>query len=141
MNNSYILTLEDNPHPNDTNFIRERLAEYNHRQVGSDNHKALTIFLKNEANTIRGGIIGDTYWGWLYVEILWLAKTLRQRGYGRALLAAAEQQALKRGCRYAHLDTMSFQALSFYEKQGYVVFGKLQDLPIGHSRYFLKKAL
>jgi hypothetical protein len=39
------------------------------------------------------------------------------------------------------LDTMSFQALDFYLKLGYTVFGRLDDLPEGHSRIFLKKAL
>ncbi len=54
MNNSYTLIFEDNPHPNDTNFIRERLAEYNRRQVGSDNHKALAIFLKLAGKSPEG---------------------------------------------------------------------------------------
>jgi ribosomal protein S18 acetylase RimI-like enzyme len=73
--------------------------------------------------------------------VIWIHEALRRQGYGRALLAAAEEEARRRGCRYAHLDTMSFQALGFYEQQGYQVFGKLDDLPAGHYRYFLKKAL
>jgi hypothetical protein len=40
-----------------------------------------------------------------------------------------------------HLDTMSFQALPFYQKQGYTVFGILEDLPEGHRRYYLRKDL
>jgi hypothetical protein len=36
---------------------------------------------------------------------------------------------------------MSFQAQPFYEKQGYTVFGVLEDLPDGHKRIFLKKDL
>ncbi len=36
---------------------------------------------------------------------------------------------------------MSFQALPFYQKLGYTVFGQLDDLPIGHQMYFLQKAL
>jgi len=66
---------------------------------------------------------------------------LRGRGYGRELLAAAEQEAVRHGCRAAHLDTMSFQALPFYLKQGYTVFGELHDWPPGHARYFLQKSL
>lgn len=33
----------------------------------------------------------------------------------------------------------SFQALPFYQKQGYSVFGELPDMPPGHVSYFLKK--
>jgi hypothetical protein len=49
--------------------------------------------------------------------------------------------ALERGCRHAYLDTFSFQALGFYEKQGYAVYGQLENFPTGASRYFLKKTL
>ena len=40
-----------------------------------------------------------------------------------------------------HLDTFDFQAKEFYKKQGYVVFGKLDDCPENHCRYFMKKLL
>ena len=32
-----------------------------------------------------------------------------------------------------------FQALSFYQKLGYQIFGQLEDYPVGHTRYFLQK--
>jgi len=31
--------------------------------------------------------------------------------------------------------------LPFYDKYGYVVYGELEDMPIGHTRYSLKKKL
>jgi hypothetical protein len=34
---------------------------------------------------------------------------------------------------------MSWQALAFYERQGYTVFGVLDDFPPGHRKYFLAK--
>ena len=92
---------------------------------------------------IVAGLVGGTYWGWLYTEILWVTESLRGQGYGQSLLAAAEAEAVRRGCRSAHLDTMDFQALRFYEKQGYSVFAELEDIPAGsgHRRYSLKKRL
>ena len=51
------------------------------------------------------------------------------------------QEPLRRGCRHAHLDTFTFQALGFYEKHGYSVWGALDDLPPGFTRYFLRKDL
>jgi hypothetical protein len=36
---------------------------------------------------------------------------------------------------------MSFQALPFYLQAGYTVWGELVDMPVGHQRYFLQKAL
>ncbi len=55
------------------------------------------------------------------------------------MLRAAEQEAVKRSCLHAHLDTFDFQALPFYQKQGYEIFGQLEDYPVGHKRYFLQK--
>jgi len=55
------------------------------------------------------------------------------------LLEAAEQEAVKRGCRYAHVETHTFQAVDFYHKHGYIIFGELPDLPKGYTKYFLKK--
>ena len=53
----------------------------------------------------------------------------------------AEGEAKRRGCHGAHLDTLSSQALPFYQKLGYTVFGQIDDLPVGHARYYLKKSL
>jgi GNAT superfamily N-acetyltransferase len=99
------------------------------------------IFIRNPGGQILGGLLGDTYWGWLYVSILWIDERLRGQGYGEKLLAAAEQEAIRRGCSHAHLDTMSFQAQPFYEKHGYTVYGVLEDQPAGHKKIYLQKKL
>ncbi len=66
---------------------------------------------------------------------------MRGQSYGQRLLALAEEEARKRGAEYAYLDTLSFQAPEFYKKQGYEIFGTLEDFPKGHQRYFMTKAL
>ncbi|WP_272899885.1 GNAT family N-acetyltransferase [Tolypothrix bouteillei] len=48
-------------------------------------------------------------------------ESFRGEGYGDALLATAEQEAVKRGCQYVYLDTFSFQAPEFYRKQGRIL--------------------
>jgi hypothetical protein len=50
-------------------------------------------------------------------------------------------EAANGGARSVHLDTYDFQALGFYKKLGYGVFGELDDYPPGHTRYFLTKPL
>lgn len=37
------------------------------------------------------------------------------------------------------LDTFDFQAKNFYIKQGYEIFGILDNCPEGHKRYYMKK--
>ena len=66
---------------------------------------------------------------------------LRGRGRGHSLLTLLEDEGRQRGAKSAYLDTFGFQALDFYKQHGYQVFGKLQDLPPGHQRYFLREQL
>ncbi len=137
------ITLTDTPTPGDLRVVRDGLNAFNRQHVPEDNYRPLALFLRSEDQTIVGGLLGATYWGWLYIEILWFDESVRRQGYGEKLLALAEQEAIKRGCRYAHLDTMSFQALPFYEQHGYSVYGTLHDIPAGSgcSRYFARKEL
>jgi hypothetical protein len=53
----------------------------------------------------------------------------------------AEVHARSRGAVAATLETYSFQARPFYERLGYEVFGTLDGCPLGHVKFFLKKAL
>jgi GNAT superfamily N-acetyltransferase len=129
------------PQPDEVEFVIRQIVSFNSSRAGEGNYSHLTIFLRDSDNQIVGGLIGTTYWQWLYVEVLWVHESLRGEGYGDALLATAEQEAVKRGCQYAYLDTFSFQAPKFYRKRGYVVFGELPNFPQGYSRFFLKKEL
>jgi GNAT superfamily N-acetyltransferase len=138
---AYTIQLEETPNPEDVHFVNNALYEYNRRHVPEDDYTRLCIFIRDEAQTIVGGLLGETYWGWLHVAILWIDDSLRGQGYGSRLLAMAEAEARRRGCHGAHLDTLSFQALPFYQKYGYTVFGQIDDLPVGHTRYFLSKRL
>lgn len=135
------LCTESNPTEPDVEIVREGLRAFNRKHASADDYRRLSVFLRDELGCIHGGLSGGTYWGWLYVEIMWIEENLRGRRYGTALLRAAEQEARARGCHHAHLDTMSFQSPGFYERQGYTVFGKLEDLPRGHVRFFLSKPL
>ena len=74
-----------------------------------------------------GGLLGETIMSWLKVRFLAVREDARGRGVGRQLLAAAEREAIARGCKYAYLDTMSYQAGPFYEKLGYALCGRLAD--------------
>lgn len=88
-----------------------------------------------------GGLTGETGWKWLFVDLLWIAETHRGRGLGARLLRSAEAEAVRRGALHVYLDTFDFQARPFYERQGYELFGTLEDYPPGHCRFFLRKDL
>lgn len=133
--------MNSNPSKKEIDFVRESLSEFNNNCVGSDNHTPLS-FVEYDANgNIIAGIVGGTYWGWLYIDVLWVHENHRGKGIGTKLLAKAEKEAACRGCHHAHLDTMSWQAPGFYKKYGYEIIGVLPDIPSGHQKYLLTKAL
>ena len=59
-----------NPTKNETDFIRDSLAGFNDERVGADGHTPLNIVEYDEDGSIIGGILGGTYWGWMYIDIL-----------------------------------------------------------------------
>ncbi|MGL4619789.1 GNAT family N-acetyltransferase [Chroococcidiopsis sp.] len=135
------IDITEKPHPEDIEFILQQLLAFNRDRAGEGHFQQLAIFLRDADDRLAGGLIGSTYWQWLYIDILWIDETWRGQGYGHALLEAAEREAVRRGCKYAYLDTFSFQAPEFYQQQGYVIFGELPNFPPGYSRFFLKKEI
>lgn len=129
------------PQLHEIEFVTQQILNFNSNRAGEGNYKPLVIFLRDSDNCIVGGLTGETYWQWLHVDVLWVDESWRGQGYGEGLLNVAEQEAMKRGCQYAYLDTFSFQAPKFYQKNGYTVFGELPNFPQNRSRYFLKKDL
>ena len=138
MTEAYEIVYTDEPA---WNIIGGGINEYNEQQAGKQHGKLLCFVVRAPDGDVLGGVIGETHWNWLYVNLMWLREDLRGQGYGQRLLALAEEEARQRGAEYAYLDTFSFQAPEFYKKQGYEVFGTLENFPPGHQRYFMTKAL
>jgi GNAT superfamily N-acetyltransferase len=135
----YMISMDDQPSEADIRALIRNLVSYNDAQAEKENWQHLAIFIRDVQGEMVGGLYGYTHWGWLFISHLWLGESLRRLGYGTQLVARAEQEAVNRGCRHAHLDTFEFQALGFYQKLGYQVFGSLEGFPEGYTRYFLQK--
>lgn len=138
MNEAYEIVSVENP---EWGIIGQGITAYNTAQAGNDNGQNLCFVLRGPDEVVVGGIIGATYWNWLYVDLMWLKEEFRGQGYGSRLLELAEEEARQRGAKNAYLDTFSFQAPDFYKKHGYEVFGELADFPAGHRRFFMRKQL
>ncbi len=135
------ITLTDTPDDGMIKALSQKLMDFN--KVGSGrplDYRPLTIFVTHpDTDELLGGLWGGTAYSYLHIELLYLPEDLRGAGLGRRLMAQAEEEAIQRRCRGIWLDTFSFQARGFYERIGYTVFGTLEDYPLGHSRFFLKK--
>lgn len=102
--------------------------------------RPLTLSLRQDGAFI-GGLVGQTFMGWLAVDGLWVAAEHRGRGHATALMARAEAEGRARGATDCVLDTFSFQAPDFYRKLGYREFARLDGFPAGHCRHYMTKSL
>ena len=116
------------------------LRAYNRQHAVAPGFEPL-ILSARAGDDLIAGLIGETGWEWLHVEMLWVAEAWRRRGLGRQLLQAAEHEAALRGARHVYLETFDYQARPFYERQGYVVFGIQDDYPPDHTRFYMRKEL
>jgi ribosomal protein S18 acetylase RimI-like enzyme len=115
------------------------LDDYNTGHVGPAKHLPLWIFARDAEGRVQGGVRGQTYWSWCSINVLTVAQPYRRQGIGSRLLAKAEEIAKARDCAGIHLDTVSFQAPDFYRRRGYTEFGRIEDYPPGHTRFWLMK--
>lgn len=141
MEEEYKIQYVDKPDDPVWTCIGGGIDDYNQQQAGEYKGSRVCFVLYDAEQRVAGGVIGDIYWDWLFINLMFVKNGLRGRGYGQRLLALAEEEARKRGAMHAYLDTFSFQAPEFYQKCGYRVFGELLDFPAGHTRYFFTKQL
>jgi ribosomal protein S18 acetylase RimI-like enzyme len=125
--------------PSEEAVILDRLKAFNIAKFGESNRRELTIPLYADDGNIRGGLVGYTGRGWLYVSMLYISEELRGQGLGSRILDMAEEEAHKRGCIGAYIDTMNPAALKLYLKLGYAEIGRLDALADGHVVTWLAK--
>ncbi|MDX2167455.1 MAG: GNAT family N-acetyltransferase [Deltaproteobacteria bacterium] len=137
------LTIAFDPEPSAAtrDAIERGVNLHNVAATGQSDWYPVAFTLKDEHGEVRGGLLGEVWAGWMHVSFLSVDRPLRRQGWAAKLLAAAEDYARARGAHDVHLETFSFQARPFYEKQGYEVFATLDGFPPGHAKFFLRKRL
>jgi len=134
------LTITANPSAQDLDEVKAGLINFNAQYINIDEIKPIALFFTDDNGKKLAGLTGSTAGNWLRIDMLWVSETLRGQGVGSQLIQAAEQEARARGCRYAQVDTASFQARPFYEKQGYQLRFSLDNYPRVHQRHYLTKS-
>ena len=133
------ITLETTSQPAEEQVVLDGLRAFNVKVIGDPMISTVNVFARDENGRVIGGLVGWIKWRWLYVSKLWLPDSLRGTGTGTELMRIAEDHAWKEGCLGAYLDTFEYQALPFYLKLGYELFGPLEGFPPGYRQYHLKK--
>src|SRR4051794_25187495 len=103
------LCVEDSPNPLEAAMLDARVRSETVAASGHGDDVELAILVR-DGGAVRAGVYGWTWGGCCELENLWVEPSLRGRGLGGRLLAAAEAAALARGCRQVVLFTYEFQA-------------------------------
>jgi GNAT superfamily N-acetyltransferase len=136
------IVLTDTPTDADEAIIDDGLADFNAEYSDYHDKRALAVLARDPATgQTLGGMVGRTSLGLLFIDLVYLPKTLRGQDLGSRLLGMMEQEAVRRGCRSATVMTISFQAPGFYQRHGWREFGRVPCDPPGTFRVFMSKEL
>jgi GNAT superfamily N-acetyltransferase len=120
-------------------YIDDELYKYNLKHFPKDlggRYEEICLFLRDDEGNVRGGILSEICWNWLEIHTFILDEDIRKSGFGTKLLVEIEKIALEKECDFIKVDTLSFQALDFYQKNGYQVFGSLDNVGRDYKHYY-----
>ncbi|AUM96111.1 MULTISPECIES: GNAT family N-acetyltransferase [Clostridium] len=142
MDFGYEITI---PMEEEAEYIGNMLLEFNLQSKPLSQEKpfiSINRCIKDENGEIIGGILAClALWHILSIDTLWVKKEFRNQGVAKQLLSLVETEARNMGCHIVYLSTYDFQAKDFYLKNGYEIFGVLEDCPKEHKIYHLSKRL
>lgn len=91
---------------------------------------------------LAGAIVGKRQYDTLHISLLGVDDTYQKLGIGSKLMQEMEEQAIQEKVITITLTTKEYQALGFYLKNGFEVFGELADVPmVGTTKYYLVKRI
>ena len=126
----------------DKQYIDDELYKFNLKHFPADlggRYEEISLYLRDDNGIVRGGILAEVCWNWLEIHTFMIDEDIRKSGFGTKLLLELEKKAIEKECDFIKVDTLSFQALGFYEKNGYQVFGSLDNVGRNYKHYYLKK--
>lgn len=100
--------------------------------------KSFDFYLQDE-DRILGGIAGIALYGALHIQLLWIAKKLRNKKLGTKLIKEAEKWAKKQKCKMILVETFDFNPVDFYKKMGFEIEFERKGFLKNSTFYYLRK--
>jgi GNAT superfamily N-acetyltransferase len=135
------LEVVNNPRKELLADIEKKIEAFNLAHWEVKERSPLAVVITDEQANLIAGATGKTFGYWLLIENIWVSEALRGKNMGSQLLTELEKAAIARGCKFALLDTLNFQAKPFYEKFGYTVQWVQESYPKDGCKYYMVKKL
>lgn len=119
-------------------WMREGFRRYAIAQIGYDEDCDPVAFVAYVGDSLAGMIVVTLFWGILYINKLFVDETYRGQGLASGLMERALSFGRENKCPIAYVNTLSFQALDFYQKHGFrcefTRTGFSHDIKVHHLR-------
>jgi len=107
--------------------------------AGQDGMGDPIAFVSKENNEYVGAVVVQPFWGTLHIKYVWVRGDKRNQQIGKSLLEAAFEYGQAQNYPFAFVETMSFQALGFYQKMGFALEFTRHGYADGLAFHYLRK--
>lgn len=121
--------------------IYEGFSHHAIEMTGHDEKFDSIAFVAMEGAMFAGAVVVERFWHALHVKYVYVSDHYRNQGLGSRLMDRALAYGLEQNCPFAFVETMSFQALDFYQKMGFVLDFTRSGYAHGTSFHYLSKKL
>lgn len=119
--------------------LEEKIYLHNSEKTKHTNGALFAYTIRDSNGEIIAGTGGWTWANACEITQLWVSEKWKGRGFGKKLLEAAEQEAIREDCDTVLVRTYTFQAPAFYAKNGYKMECVVKDFPKGYNYFILSK--
>ncbi len=122
-------------------IVLEGFGRHSIEMTGHDEKFESVAFVAYNGDNFAGIIEVVLFWGALHIKKVYINEDCRGQGLGNKLMELACGYGRENKCPFAFVETMSFQALGFYQKNGFQLEFTRPGYSHGCSFHYLKKDL
>ncbi len=121
--------------------IYDGFRRHSIEMTGHDEKNDVVAFIAMDNEIFAGAVAVEIFWGALHIKYTYVSDQYRDQGLGTRLMDNAFLYGQKNHCPFAFVETMSFQALEFYEKIGFQLEFTRSGYSHDTSFHYLRKDL
>ena len=121
--------------------IYEGFSRHSIATTGHDEKINAVAFVATAGKEFAGAVVVELFWGTLHVKNVYISENYRGQKLGTRLMERAIAYGYTNSCPFAFVETMSFQALGFYQKLCFQLEFTRAGYAHGTSFHYLRKDL